>query len=206
MQRHELTDEHQAIVKQAEEDATYILNRLKQNNYNKSLNALPDDYGGDVNSTNKSIGSTEINPYYITVGSIASSAVALYLINKYCFVITKWPIIAYKYITRNCGISDQQINDNGIALSKVAENKEDNNVKIVRTPEEAMKLFKQEQANAQANSKAESDTDEPLYTPMLGDEETEYLIPNNPHYANIPIAENIHEEIYNDIKVIGHHM
>ncbi|MCC8369408.1 MAG: hypothetical protein LN573_05035, partial [Rickettsia endosymbiont of Oxypoda opaca] len=56
---------------------------LTESNINTSLIVLPDDYTSAINSTNKSIGSTEVNPYYITAGSIAFSAVALYLINKY---------------------------------------------------------------------------------------------------------------------------
>ncbi|WP_375326469.1 hypothetical protein [Candidatus Tisiphia endosymbiont of Nemotelus uliginosus] len=98
---------------------------------------LPDDYPGNVNSTNKSIGNTEVNPYHIysiTIGGIALSGVALYLTNKYCFTITKWPIMAYKCITRICGIFGTKINDNGMALSKVVDKEEADTLNSFNAP------------------------------------------------------------------------
>ncbi|MCC8368466.1 MAG: hypothetical protein LN573_00015 [Rickettsia endosymbiont of Oxypoda opaca] len=100
------------------------------NQYNETpdsyVASLPDDYTSAINSTNKSIGSAEVNPYYITAGSIAFSAVALYLINKYCFVITKWPIMAYKYIARSCDIFNRDIKNNTTKLSELIVQQHDN--------------------------------------------------------------------------------
>ncbi|WP_341790331.1 hypothetical protein [Rickettsia endosymbiont of Polydrusus tereticollis] len=103
---------------------------LTESNINTSLIVLPDDYASAINSTNKSIGSTEVNPYYITAGSIAFSAVALYLVNKYCFVITKWPIMAYKYIARSCDISNRDIKNNATKLSELIVQQHDNSKPI----------------------------------------------------------------------------
>ncbi len=126
MPRHETTDNYDAIIKQAKEHADYIMKRLQPNNYNKSLNVPPDDYPAKVNSTNKFIDSPEVNSYSITIGSIAFGAVVLYLTNKYCFPITKWPIMFYKYIVKSCGISDTNVKDNSTELTNVIENEEDN--------------------------------------------------------------------------------
>ncbi|WP_341790332.1 hypothetical protein [Rickettsia endosymbiont of Polydrusus tereticollis] len=54
------------------------------NQYNETPDSyvvsLPDDYASAINSTNKSIGSAEVNPYYITAGSIAFGAVPYILL------------------------------------------------------------------------------------------------------------------------------
>ncbi|WP_375326467.1 hypothetical protein [Candidatus Tisiphia endosymbiont of Nemotelus uliginosus] len=138
----------------------------KGNYDNKSLYVLPDDYTGNVNSTNKLIGNTEVNPYYITIGGIALSGVALYLTNKYCFAITKWPIMAYKYIARICRIFDTKVNDNGMPLPKAVEHEEDDTNDSFNDNCNIPKLL--------------------YLTPN----------PNTPNYINVMKAENIYEEVH----------
>ncbi|MCC8368467.1 MAG: hypothetical protein LN573_00020, partial [Rickettsia endosymbiont of Oxypoda opaca] len=43
-----------------------------------------------------------------------------------CFVITKWPIMAYKYIARSCDISNRDIKNNATKLSELIVQQHDN--------------------------------------------------------------------------------
>ncbi len=162
LQSYDLTENNKIINK---EYSNYLLSYFNQFNYsNKSLSLLSDHYIGNGNSTNKLIDSTQVNPYPVAVGSIAFSAVVLYLINKYCFSITKWPIMVYKYIAKSWQISETKMED-----SFEDSFYEDCNIPVVNITE-------------------------PLYLPPN---------PNNPSCINVMNAENICEEMHNDVNMLG---